>query len=322
MIGVDKRGRFGIIPMGFLQPPSLPLRHAPEDIDDLVRSIRKFGLLHPILVRAAGRRYEIVCGYRRYLACRRLRMGEIPAVIRKLGETEALEIRLTENVRRVGFTSAERDEVLEYLQRRYPTRTRAELERSVGAPEGEEEEVEATPIVSPTTPTLVITPTADTSEIRQTVPTPPPKPITEPTIFLSADDPSEVPTPKGEHETTIMNLPEPEAMEVPPSFSELPIPNAGHDTTMIGYPAVPPEEELSEVPEPETPHDTTVLGVPKTLAEPETEPPPPKHPSPTRIDELLSGAAQPDILEEEAKEEEDLESPEKEKPSDPEDPIG
>jgi HD-GYP domain-containing protein (c-di-GMP phosphodiesterase class II) len=120
-----------MIPVGRIRLPDDLLGRGDEDIDELAASIRKHGLLHPLLVRPVRRDYEVVSGYRRLRACRKLRMGEIPAFVRNIDDREALEIRLAENARRAGLTREEQERLLERLQKLYSTRDRSELERWV-----------------------------------------------------------------------------------------------------------------------------------------------------------------------------------------------
>jgi len=84
-----------------------PRRHFEEaDLDELVASIREKGVLQPILVRPAesaeggGQRYEIVAGERRWRAAQKAGLHEVPAVVREVDDTAALEVALIENVQR------------------------------------------------------------------------------------------------------------------------------------------------------------------------------------------------------------------------------
>lgn len=73
----------------------------PVGLDDLASSIKKNGLLQPIIVREAGKgSYEIVAGERRYQACSRLKMESIPARIVSLDDTQAQTVALVENLQR------------------------------------------------------------------------------------------------------------------------------------------------------------------------------------------------------------------------------
>ncbi|MFY9965928.1 MAG: ParB/RepB/Spo0J family partition protein [Nitrososphaeraceae archaeon] len=70
-------------------------------IPELVDSIRKVGLLQPILVRVNKEgHFEIVCDCRRYTACKALGFKKMACVIIEAGDKEAFEISLIENIQR------------------------------------------------------------------------------------------------------------------------------------------------------------------------------------------------------------------------------
>ena len=72
-----------------------------EELQDLSNSIKKSGLLQPILVRKKGDfQYEIVAGERRYRAAKLAGISSIPALVRDLDERETLELSIVENVQR------------------------------------------------------------------------------------------------------------------------------------------------------------------------------------------------------------------------------
>src|ERR671911_1115608 len=71
-----------------------------ESIDELSRSIKKHGLLQPIIVRPINRGFEIVAGHRRFQACKLLRWKTIPAMVKDASDKDAFEIQLVENIQR------------------------------------------------------------------------------------------------------------------------------------------------------------------------------------------------------------------------------
>jgi ParB family chromosome partitioning protein len=78
-----------------------------ERIEELATSIRKDGLLQPILVRPEGDGFQIVAGERRWQACRRLEMQTIPAKIIIASDAEAQQIALVENLQRDNLNAIE-----------------------------------------------------------------------------------------------------------------------------------------------------------------------------------------------------------------------
>jgi ParB family chromosome partitioning protein len=71
-----------------------------EAIQELAESIRRRGVLQPIIVTPSGEGFTIVAGERRWRAARLAGMASIPALIREVGEQERLEIALIENLQR------------------------------------------------------------------------------------------------------------------------------------------------------------------------------------------------------------------------------
>ena len=65
--------------MAAIRPRRVPTRGTAADaeIHRLAASIRVHGLLQPIVVRSLGREYEVVCGQRRYQACKALGVPDI-----------------------------------------------------------------------------------------------------------------------------------------------------------------------------------------------------------------------------------------------------
>lgn len=84
-----------------LRPPLNQLRDA-DDLDGLMSSISQKGLLQPIIVRTLqnSNSYEIVAGYRRYSACKKLGWRKIACQIVELTDKEAFEVSIVENVQR------------------------------------------------------------------------------------------------------------------------------------------------------------------------------------------------------------------------------
>ena len=91
--------------------PSQPRRLFDKNsINELAESIKSKGLVQPILVRPSPTetgRYEIIAGERRWRAAQIAQLHEVPAVIRKLDDIEALEIAIIENVQRSDLSPIE-----------------------------------------------------------------------------------------------------------------------------------------------------------------------------------------------------------------------
>lgn len=69
-------------------------------LKELTQSIRENGVLQPILVRPKGKKFELVCGERRFTSSKLADLKEIPANIRELSNDEAFEMQIIENLER------------------------------------------------------------------------------------------------------------------------------------------------------------------------------------------------------------------------------
>jgi ParB family chromosome partitioning protein len=78
-----------------------------ERIDELADSVRKVGVLQPILVRPHGEEYQIVAGERRWRAAKAAGLERIPVRVTSATEGEALELALIENLQREDLNSME-----------------------------------------------------------------------------------------------------------------------------------------------------------------------------------------------------------------------
>jgi ParB family transcriptional regulator, chromosome partitioning protein len=84
-----------------ISSPKYQLRKTMSNVEELAESIKKFGLLQPIVVRTNNSdNFEIVAGNRRYNACRRLGRKKIVCHVVELDDKTAYEVSIIENVQR------------------------------------------------------------------------------------------------------------------------------------------------------------------------------------------------------------------------------
>ena len=97
------------IPIELIKPnPSQPRSYFNKDeLEELAESIKKNGLLQPILVRKAGDEYEIVAGERRWQACKLLGMKTVPARIKEVTDEDTIVLALVENIQRTDLNPIE-----------------------------------------------------------------------------------------------------------------------------------------------------------------------------------------------------------------------
>jgi ParB family transcriptional regulator, chromosome partitioning protein len=100
------------VPIECLKPnPRNPRRlFAEAEIQELAASIRERGIIQPILVRTvrgAPDSYEIIAGERRWRAAQRAGMHAVPVILLEVGDREALELAIIENVQRTDLNPLE-----------------------------------------------------------------------------------------------------------------------------------------------------------------------------------------------------------------------
>ena len=95
-----------------------------EALESLGESIKKYGMLQPIIVnkiekkseRGISYEYQIVAGERRWRAAQIIGLKQIPVIIREQSNREKLEIALTENVQRKNLNPIDRAEAFDRLR--------------------------------------------------------------------------------------------------------------------------------------------------------------------------------------------------------------
>ena len=100
------------VPVEHIKPsPRNPRRtFVDEDLAELTQSIKERGIIQPIVVRALkGQKdsYEIIAGERRWRASQKAGLHEVPIVLLDVGDAEALELAIIENVQRADLNPLE-----------------------------------------------------------------------------------------------------------------------------------------------------------------------------------------------------------------------
>jgi len=120
-----------LIRPGIFQPRR---RFDEAELEALAQSVREKGVLQPLLVRPvdeADAAFELIAGERRWRAAQRAGLHQVPVLVRALGDVEALEIALIENLQREDLTSIEEAEAYRRLIDQFG-RTQANLADAVG----------------------------------------------------------------------------------------------------------------------------------------------------------------------------------------------
>lgn len=100
-----------------IQPnPNQPRRYfAADAIEELAQSLKRHGVIQPIVVRPHNGAYQIVAGERRWRAAQRAQIHSIPAIVRDFDDSETLEIALIENIQRQDLNPIEEAEAYRKL---------------------------------------------------------------------------------------------------------------------------------------------------------------------------------------------------------------
>jgi ParB family chromosome partitioning protein len=90
----------------------------PAEIAALADSIRKHGMLQPVIVRAAGDRYQLIAGERRLRASVEAQLAQIPARVMVLDDRKVSELAMVENLQREDLNALEKAHAFrDYLKR-------------------------------------------------------------------------------------------------------------------------------------------------------------------------------------------------------------
>jgi ParB family chromosome partitioning protein len=110
------------IPLSAISPnPFQPRAEVPlESLESLIDSIRRHGVMEPILVRPhAGGKYQLVAGQRRLLAAKEVGLRSIPAVVQELTDEQVLVLSLVENLQREDLNPADEARAFQTLHGRF-----------------------------------------------------------------------------------------------------------------------------------------------------------------------------------------------------------
>lgn len=104
-----------------IQPNDLQPRDVfnEEEMRGLVESIKKHGILQPIIVRPLSHGYMLIAGERRWRAAKQLGLKEIPAIVRHADGENVLEIALIENIQREDLNPIEKARGFEELTTKF-----------------------------------------------------------------------------------------------------------------------------------------------------------------------------------------------------------
>ena len=105
------------IPIDLIDPnPYQPRTQFHEEaLRELADSIRASGVIQPLVLRRNGTRYQLIAGERRWRASIRAGLERVPAIVRDIPETQALEMTLVENIQREDLSAIEQAKAFDRL---------------------------------------------------------------------------------------------------------------------------------------------------------------------------------------------------------------
>ena len=105
---------------------------AQDALDELAQSIRKHGVMQPVVVRPIeDKKYELIAGERRWRACQMAGLPNIPVVIKEVSDEAAIAMALIENIQREDLNPMEEAIALARLKNEF-TLTQQEVAEAVG----------------------------------------------------------------------------------------------------------------------------------------------------------------------------------------------
>ena len=102
-----------------------------ETLEELAESIKKYGVIQPIIVNKKDDYYEIVAGERRWRAAKKAGLTEMPCIIRNDDERRNKEIALIENIQREDLNPIDKARGFKQLMEEYGM-TQQQLSDTIG----------------------------------------------------------------------------------------------------------------------------------------------------------------------------------------------
>jgi len=112
--------------------PNQPRKIFEQDkLEELTESIKKYGVIQPIIVRKDADFYTIIAGERRWRACKNANIKSMPCIVRDIENKNASEIALIENIQREDLNPIDEATAYEFIMDRYGI-TQEEVSNIVG----------------------------------------------------------------------------------------------------------------------------------------------------------------------------------------------
>lgn len=89
-----------------------------DALDEMAESIKRLGLINPVVVHESSGFYELIAGERRWRACQKLGLKTMPAIVENRSDEDRLLMTLAENLQREDLTPVEEAQSYELMARR------------------------------------------------------------------------------------------------------------------------------------------------------------------------------------------------------------
>ena len=78
-----------------------------DELNDLSKSIEKYGVIQPLLLKKKDEKYEIIAGERRYRAAIEAGLSSVPAIVKDVSDEISSRIAIIENIQRKDLNPVE-----------------------------------------------------------------------------------------------------------------------------------------------------------------------------------------------------------------------
>lgn len=129
----DELDKIKDIDIDIISPnPNQPRKNFEVDkLEELSDSIKRYGLIQPIIVKKEDKIYTIIAGERRWRAGKIAGLSTIPCIIRDIENRNASELALIENIQREDLNPIDEANAYDYIMQRYAI-TQEELSDVIG----------------------------------------------------------------------------------------------------------------------------------------------------------------------------------------------
>jgi len=103
----------------------------PEELQELVASIKEKGVIQPLIVRKVKGKYELIAGERRWRAAGEAGLKTLPVIVREASDRDVLELALIENLQRADLSPIEEAEAYARLMKEFSL-TQEQVAQQVG----------------------------------------------------------------------------------------------------------------------------------------------------------------------------------------------